>query len=496
MRRPSPFGRTVVAGITLSALTIGGCSDSVVDRGSLDHGAATAVSIGALSCASNCVVIADNLPTLDVAPGDSAEHALWLGEATVQGTLGGSIALRLTGPQAGILQVPAGVELVVNVSGTISRIPLSRLGDEYLVYRFSDSRAVHVTYSISRSSSAGATIHAQLLQVTRQAQVTSRDTPLALSQRATAGIMAAPGFDSACPFTASGTWCYLNITIFPSTAQTNWGADFQSQSGTGQSKSIIVQFGADISSLSIMVYDPDFAGNQVVAYDSTGRVVATVDVPYDNSPGHLTIESITVSASRIRKVVLVAATGDYVAYGGATFIRAPCPPTGNAFLDSPDIRKGLLDLLAASRPNPNGTGKKELGDYIYQNSDGSYGLLPINDPNATDCAFTVPGGTPTLPDGAILVGVVHTHPSKGGERVTGCRGQLPGEIRWASRDPKAGGGSPQDWASADDSGAPMWVMDLDGRIFRLDPNVPPSKWSSNPNRWLMSSKSDCIKKAT
>ena len=60
----------------------------------------------------------------------------------------------------------------------------------------------------------------------------------------------------------------------------------------------------------------------------------------------------------------------------------------------------MFDLLAQSRPNPNGTGRKELGAVIYQNSDGSYGFAPINDPTATDCGFTVNAlFLPTLPPG-------------------------------------------------------------------------------------------------
>lgn len=251
-------------------------------------------------------------------------------------------------------------------------------------------------------------------------------------------------------------------------------------------------FGADINSLTISVYDPDFAGNRVIAFDSNSAVVASVDVPYDDLPTVLTIETVTVSAPRIRKVQLLPASADYVAYADASFVRAPCPPTGDPVLDSPDVRKVMLDLLAASRPNPNGTGKKELGAYLYRDADETYDALPIDDPTATDCGFTIPGGSPALPPGAVPVGVFHTHPSTAGERLYGCQDVKPGEIKRASRSKTAGGGSPPDWEGATISGAPVYVLNLNRKVARLDPGVAVSQRGNNPNQWKFNSGSDCL----
>jgi hypothetical protein len=493
MRHLQPSLRALLLGVVISTLATWGCTESISKSDSSPLADPSSVSVQVTDCKSGCTIIADMIPLLPPALKDSLQGAVWLGETTVRGMSGGRVRIGLAGDSGRRVQIPGAVNVIVTIGEVTLRIPLSQLSSPYAVYEFKDSRIIHIAYGLTRSLTSPGAIPVQLVQLTGSAQVVAGRTPWAKTARESNGIMFAPGFDSPCPFNAPGTWCNLSVGIDPYSPLANFGADFQSQGGTTASQTIGLYFGADISSLSISVYDPDYAGNKVVAYDSLGVQVASVDVPYDNTPGQMTVETVTVSAARIRTVFLIPAPADYVAYGGATFVRAPCPPTGDAVLDSPDVRKGMLDLLAASRPNANGTGKKELGDYIYRNADGTYGVTPMNDPNATDCGFLVPGTTPILPTGAVLVAAVHSHPSYAGERLYLCHGQKPGEIRRASRNPNAGGGSPEDWAAADTSAMPMYVIDLDKKVARLDPNTPRSQWPTNPNRWLTGQTSDCLK---
>jgi hypothetical protein len=168
-----------------------------------------------------------------------------------------------------------------------------------------------------------------------------------------------------------------------------------------------------------------------------------------------------------------------------------CPPTGDPVLDEKEIRDSLLSYLAQSRPDLNSAvGKKEYGGYVYRRDDGTHFLTLENLATATDCGFVLPAGSPPSILGATYAGKTwHTHPSFDGDRLYGCRGTKPGDIVKAVRDPKYGGGSPKDWAGADNSGSQFSVIGLDKKtplekkLYRLDPGTPESAWGSNPNRW-------------
>ena len=170
----------------------------------------------------------------------------------------------------------------------------------------------------------------------------------------------------------------------------------------------------------------------------------------------------------------------------------PCPPTGDSILDSEEIRQQLLDQLMRSRPNADGTGKKEYGGYVYQRDDGTYFLQPSGDLTATDCGYTLPAGSPPPISGATALNKAwHTHPSYHGERLYGCRNAAPNDIVTADRDPKWGGGSERDWETAD-TGGPVYIIDLDKNVYRLDPGTDPSQWGNNPNRWKFYQSSPCL----
>jgi hypothetical protein len=168
-------------------------------------------------------------------------------------------------------------------------------------------------------------------------------------------------------------------------------------------------------------------------------------------------------------------------------VDVPCPPSGDWVLDDPAVALGLRDELAASRPNPDGSGRTERRGYLYQRVDGSYFLQPAFDQTSTMCGFTfdslpVP---PTIP-GATFKGDYHTHPSKHLEPLTGCPGQRPGETMKANRKAKVGGGSAGDWDFANLRAKSMYVIDQDGNVWRLDANTLVDNRKNNLNRWRYS----------
>ena len=103
------------------------------------------------------------------------------------------------------------------------------------------------------------------------------------------------------------------VTIAPQAPTTAFG-EFQSTPGTGFQSPIDVAFTCPVTTVSVTIFDPDFPGNVMVAFDDTTEVGR---VPFfgDNLPGALTTDTETVASSRITRIQLVPDPSDYVAYG-------------------------------------------------------------------------------------------------------------------------------------------------------------------------------------
>jgi hypothetical protein len=177
----------------------------------------------------------------------------------------------------------------------------------------------------------------------------------------------------------------------------------------------------------------------------------------------------------------------------------PCPPTEDPVLDDLDVRAGLKNELSLSRPNwATGANRKERRGFIFRRDDGTYFLEPLADPNATMCETGIPGlpAVPVIP-GATFVGEYHTHTSKHRERLTGCRGQKPGEDRRANRKARSGGGSDADWNYATVRQKSMYVIDYDHKVSRLDPDTfEGSPRRNNPNQWKFpDATNNCLEQA-
>jgi hypothetical protein len=172
----------------------------------------------------------------------------------------------------------------------------------------------------------------------------------------------------------------------------------------------------------------------------------------------------------------------------------PCPPTGDPVLDDPAVRRVMQEELALSRPSPEwGSSRTERRGYVYLKDDGTYIFVPANDDTGTMCGFTFEDlPIPPNIEGATFKGDYHTHPNKHLEPLTGCLGQAPGEVWKATRKGETGGGSVGDWDFTNVRGQSHYILDIDGRVWRLDPHTLDRK--NNPNRWKLSS-SGCLEKA-
>lgn len=173
-------------------------------------------------------------------------------------------------------------------------------------------------------------------------------------------------------------------------------------------------------------------------------------------------------------------------------------PAPDSILNTPQVRRTMMTALTASNPHstPESLKRKEVGGTIWQMSDGSYLAQIVDDPTATACAY-LPSAGPTPPGGIGLVAIFHTHPNKPGDKVYGCPqsisgqkySQAPGDglpVPIAANKEKSGGGSPPDWRYARDiAGIPIFAVDRDGRVWRLDPQFNNSSASPalvpNPN---------------
>lgn len=177
---------------------------------------------------------------------------------------------------------------------------------------------------------------------------------------------------------------------------------------------------------------------------------------------------------------------------------APLDPSGSAPLDTREVTDTLLKALTLSNPNATpGTGvKKEVGGIIWQRvgGDGTFFAQIVTDPllvTATECSWIISGQPPAPEPMAHPVAIFHTHPSSTGEDIYECVAQpnqqpLAQYLGDAKPVPKAtpdlnGGGSPDDWNAANTW--PQYIINKDGRIYRLDAGTPLNQQKNNLNRW-------------
>lgn len=290
--------------------------------------------------------------------------------------------------------------------------------------------------------------------------------------------------------------------------------------GAIQPQAITINLTGPVGQLSVVGNGAiECSGNygQLIAYDANGNMLASAPLelidPTDCSPPWLPDNitygakgTVTVPVGIIARVVITPFSPLYLP-GGYNAIQtydvslaegtvAPCDSTGDPILDAPNIVPSLQNALKQSNPDATpGTGaKKEQAGAIFRRPDGTYFTFAALDPNATECHFDftkISLAPPVADSGAILVGIYHTHPSGTNEKTYGCR-PIDGKPQAQTLNdglpvPRArpntnGGGSPADWDAANQV-SPQYVINKDGFLWRLDPNVPERDRRKNPNKW-------------
>ncbi len=198
--------------------------------------------------------------------------------------------------------------LVVTAGTATTTYPIATLPDSLAVFRFAADSTIDISYAIRPSATAMATGVLRLQQVIGGGEVLVATTPYASTLMAS--VLEGEGYALDA---ASGSDSGVSWLISPYADGSYWDElAFQSDAGSGASSPITLTFGAPIAKAVIEIFDPTYAGNTAVAYDSTGEV-DSVAFTYSGDPGdnEPAIDSLT---GKIDSLVLTPADSDYVAY--------------------------------------------------------------------------------------------------------------------------------------------------------------------------------------
>lgn len=245
---------------------------------------------------------------------------------------GDSLSLTLTADGAALAGLPDGEFVVFAVGATVDSVPLRTATTPVVVWRFASADTTTIFISLNRALAGGPAGQA-LLAASSPARIVGMSRPwvapadsqgfASKSPGGTTSSAAARHADvaSVCGGQAvsifqDGTYCGVDVHFFqavPADAFLAAGATFQSDPGHGQSHEITVTFSRPVLSVTVTAYDPTFAGNEMIVYDTMGGAIGTVPFPGNNKPGTLTTQTGTVTGA-ITSLHLIPAQGDYVAY--------------------------------------------------------------------------------------------------------------------------------------------------------------------------------------
>lgn len=122
-----------------------------------------------------------------------------------------------------------------------------------------------------------------------------------------------------CRVTAQSSWCQGVTTTVSPFYQGSSFDPFQAVAGTGVQPPIDVTFGWAVNSVAVTAVDPDYFGTRMEAYSASDVLVGTVYFDGDNLPGYTTTSTKSITAAAgIKRIRLISASGDYVAFQGIT----------------------------------------------------------------------------------------------------------------------------------------------------------------------------------
>ncbi len=473
----------ITVGVLLAALS-GSCrSEHPTGPGPTRSGLAAGF------CADSCTLVETAAPLRAASfRADSADAVINLAVVAVTGSPGDSLVLHVQADGPVLSAIATSIHVVVRVNGEQSRYPMSALVSGATVFRFVRPESVRITYDLTREMRGSVPDgDFRVWQTSGGAVTTALLNPWVRSPMLRATLSPA-----SCMITEqSGLVCGDTVNLSSFAVPQNIGGTFTSQAGTGASSPITITFSHSVRLMTVKIYDPTFAGNQMVLFDSAGNQLGSVSFNYSGQPGLNTPDEQTLIRRGIRRVSLIPAGGDYVAYD-ASFEFDTCASTGDSILDNPQVENSLLNSLALSGPDaaPGSGQKKERGGYIWRMPDGSIQAIEITDTtfmSSTECTFTFKGLQVPEP-GAVRVAIFHTHPSSNGEPIYQCGPPYKevvggkGVMGYAAPDLN-GGGSDSDWAATDKAGIPGYVINKDGRVWKLTPGTPKSQRQFNSHRW-------------
>jgi hypothetical protein len=427
---------------------------------------------------------------------DSADSFLGVASVTIVGDRGDSIVLRVDAAPGLLEGLGAPLQLAVRANDLVQRYSLSTLRAGTTVYRFSQRDTVLLSYEMSRQvRGVIASDDFRIVQFIGNAQLLRIHRPWVLS-----AITRAPDSPAGCVITeASQVVCDDTILVSPFVAPPeNIGGTFTSREGTGQSIPITITLNPSVRLVTTKIYDPTWAGNTMVAYDSAGNALGSVSFTYSGQYGVNHPNEQTIARRGIRRIDLTPPDMEYVSYD-VSFEVDTCPSTGDSILDSPQVQTALKVALDSSNPNATaGTGvKKEHGGLIWRMPDGSFLAQIITDPtisSATECTYNLTGVPTPPPDpSAYYVAIFHTHPYSLREAVYQCPADpgepLPAQTRGDGR-PIAmgtpdlnGGGSNEDWDAASQFSSGGYVINKSGRVYKFTPGTVVGQRRFNTNKW-------------
>ncbi len=333
----------LAAGVAAAVMLAAGCGDRRVPTAAGGAGRALFMSdaaSGATCAAGSCLLANTILPLQSgLYEPDSAALMVPLGEVLVQLQPGDSVTLAATVSPDLAASLPPDEQLVAVSGPDTVRTPLRGNSVGATIYRAvaADSVRIHVglTRRLSASPRSGAfTVSVNYGSAPLLSAWTPWIAPSAPGAAATVGL-AAPA--TTCTATAPGpSSCPdISVSIVPYAPGDPFG-DFQSDPGTGVSNPITVTFSQPVTSVTITIEDPTYAGNAMTAYRADGSIAGSVSFTGSGIPGIDIPDTQTITAAGIVRIVLTPAPLDYVAYAGLTFTPAglckdsngnpaPCP---------------------------------------------------------------------------------------------------------------------------------------------------------------------------
>jgi hypothetical protein len=440
---------------------------------SFEPGPSDSGPFSASRCLGTCILVSGDSPLAAAQyRADSADYPVFLAEVLVHGAPGSVLSLGMTASD-GLREAFRNEGTVVVTIGDHDRrtVPLAELSEPVNLFRFETEDTVRVRYFLARNLQRYPTGDFELVQSLNRGSVLA-------SQRPYVRVMA-PDFallpigDCAVGASDFASVCGILVNIFPWATADHFNATFQSDPGSGPSSTIFVNFALPVKSVITTIYDPTWAGNEMVARDRNGLEIGRVSFSYTGEPGNNIPNTQSIAVPGIRRIDLIPSTGgpdgDYVAYDMNIVPDSSCEPKwSDPWLRDPTVQDGLNSQWQAEWDK--GFDRVEPGGWIFQDqSNGTYELVPGDITYQDQCWIDMVPTPPVIP-GKVPIATWHGHIlTPGLPQPSGCRNAKPGATM--ANEP-----SIYDMKFPQRSGYPDYIID-ENQLFKVNTN---ESWDAMP----------------